>query len=185
MRRWPASRRRVFICPGKAFLRRASEGARAARQPDVLVPAWTARGPRTKVRWEAVSQPSGSLMDIPNGHIPPHLGKGILRGGGETFIGREKAYLAADAPSTSRRAGWRPIVTVETPAGGAGRSCFSALARSSGFQRAGCREKETSAARQRGPLRAQAHSATSRLLERPAPPAELGGGPRGRGLGRG
>lgn len=58
-------------------------------------------------------------MDIPNDHTPPHPGKGILLGGGETFISREKAYLAADAPSTSRRAGWRPIVTVETPAGGA------------------------------------------------------------------
>ena len=183
MRRWPASRRRVFICPGKAFLRRASQGARAARRPGASVD-----GEGTKSQ-----SPLGSRISafkVPNAHLkwpssPRPPGKGIPRGSAETFIGREKAYSAADAPSTSRRAGWRPIVTVETPAGGAGRSCFSALARSSGFQRAGCREKETSAARQRGPLRAQAHSATSRLLERPAPPAELGGGPRGRGLGRG
>ena len=121
-----------------------------------------------------------SALEFPNAHLKrPPPWQGTLRGGGETSTGRVKAYSATDAPSTSRRAGWRPIVTVETPQEGRG-----GVVSHSACWRTGCGE-ETSAARHRGPLRAQAHSATSRPLERPAPPAELGGGTPGAGLGRG
>lgn len=108
----------MFICPGKAFLRWASEGARAARRPGASVDGeGTKSQSPLRSRISAFKVPNAHLKWPPSPHPP---GKGIPRGSGETFIGREKAYSAADAPSTSRRAGWRPIVTVETPQEGRG-----------------------------------------------------------------
>ena len=114
MRRRPASRRRAFICPGKAFLRRASEGAWAARYPGASVD-----GEGTKE--QSPLRTRISALEVPNAHLKrPPPWQGTLRGGGETSTGRVKAYSATDAPSTSRRASWRPIVTVETPQEGRG-----------------------------------------------------------------